>query len=233
MYWHESEERKPNKHPMCTTFPTQSPMQHNMNCYLEKRNLDWKLARENGWYESDDCGDKYVMYRRVVIPAVTHKAGHVYWQARDLFGHSHIRYQSPKGPRHEALVQVTPESSRLGVVVVEGPMDALAAAGAGYVSFALMGMIPSQATLYHLILLVHEYKELPILVLLDRGENANAMRISTFLSSQGYLAKFAELPEKDLAACNPLQRKSFLKQKFQSLFPQRNLVQHRKNAKRA
>jgi hypothetical protein len=230
MYEHEARERKVNTHPMCTELPVQSVFQHNMNEYIKGRNLSWKLARSNGWYESDKARDAY---RRVVIPAVTHKAGHVYWQARDIFGKAFIRYQSPKGPRHEALVKVVPSSTQLGIVVVEGPMDALAAAGEGYLGIALMGMTPSTATMMHLCLLLEESPAKRTLVALDRDSAENATRICTFVSSQGYSCRMASLPEKDLAACLPEVRRKFLKQSFQSLFRLKSSAQPRKDARRA
>lgn len=214
MYWHESEERKPNKHPMCTEFPVQHTVQHNMEQYLIDRKLDPGVARANGWYESNACGDKC---NRVVIPAVTHKAGHVYWQARDIFGHSHIRYQSPKGPRHEALVQVTPESSKLGVVVVEGPFCALGAAQAGYMGYALMGMKPSASTLMHLCLLLEDHKDLPVLVMLDRDSAEAAVHVATFVSSQGYRCKIGHFTKsKDLAELLPNERAKLLRTYFRT-----------------
>lgn len=232
MYWHEAEERKVNVHPMCTQLPIQGVFQHNMNMYLERRKLDWELARSNGWYESCLAGD---CYRRVVIPAVTHKVGHAYWQARDIFGGAFIRYQSPKGPRHEALVRVMPLQKAHGCVVVEGPMDALAAAGVGYIGYALMGMQPSKATMMHLCLLIEDHKELNTLILLDRDSSEHAMKISLFLSTQKYVCKMAHLPspEKDLAECLPAKRKKFLSQSFQNLFKSKNSAKPRKAAKRA
>ena len=217
-YTHEAQERKVNTHPMCTELPAYDVSADDvMDIYLAERNLDSELARKNGWFPTSCAGDGY---DRIVIPAVTHKAGHVYWQARDVSGKAFIRYQSPKGPRHEALIKVIPYDKpyQNGAVIVEGPMDALAAAGEGYTGFALMGMKPSKATLMHLALLLEDDSPIDSLVLLDRGELSNAIAVSTFLCSQGYPAKVAELPEKDLAQCLPEVRRRFLSQRFRSLF---------------
>lgn len=218
-YQHEQTEHRPNAHPMCTTLPSWCPgAAECFEEYLQARNLDAGLAQDNGWYVSKDAGDHFP---RIVIPAVTHKAGHVYWQARDITGKAFLRYQSPKGPRHEALVKVIPDADPrdyLGNVIVEGPMDALAAAMEGYVGYALMGMKPSNATLMHLALLIEDSNDLVTVVCLDRGEIANAIKVSMFLSSQGYQAAVAELPEKDLAQCLPSVRRKFLSQSFRNLF---------------
>lgn len=227
-YQHETQERKPNIHPMCTTLPAMAvdpDAGFFCNEYLLKRELDPELAQENGWFPSRVAGDEFL---RIVIPARTHKTGHVYWQARDVTGRAFLRYQSPKGPRHEALVMVTPEGDSadyLGNVVVEGPMDALAAAMEGYVGYALMGMKPSQATMMHLALLLSqsdEYEAVDTLICLDRGETANAAKLGMFLATQGLSLAIAELPEKDLAQCLPSVRKKFLSQSFRNLFRSKN-----------
>lgn len=218
MYAHESRERQRNNHPMCTELPTRcvlEDIEFEMLAYLEQRHLDPTLAQENGWYPSLDAQD---CYPRIVISAITHKAGHVYWQARDITGKAFIRYQSPQGPRHEALVRVFPYDKPLGIVIVEGPMDALAAAGEGYVGIALMGMTPSKATLYHLFLLIEDNRELDTLVVLDRDSAANGIRICLAVAAQGYTCRIATLPEKDLAKCLPEVRRKFLKQNFCNLF---------------
>lgn len=203
---------------MCIELPTRcvdENSEFDMMAYLDARHLDAHLAQENGWYLSNDAQDSY---RRIVIPAITHKAGHVYWQARDITGKAFVRYQSPKGPRYEALIRVYPFDKPDGIVVVEGPMDALAAAGAGYIGIALMGMTPSNATLYHLFLLLEDVPVLNTLVVLDRDSAENGIRICLAISAQGYSCRMATLPEKDLAKCLPEVRRRFLKQNFRNLF---------------
>ena len=226
-YTHEQQESKKNTHPMCTALP---PMTVDRdagllcNEYLLKRNLDPVLAQDNGWFPSREAGDSFL---RIVIPCVTHKTAHVYWQARNVTGKAYLRYQSPKGPRHEALCVIHPEQETLGNVVVEGPLDALAAAGAGYTGYSLMGMKPSQATLTHLALLLttsEGHEALHTLICLDRGEVANGIKVATFLASQSLPAAVAELPEKDLAECLPKVREKFLHQSFKHLFKSRSSV---------
>lgn len=220
-YTHEQNERKPNTHPMCTALPTMAVdpnARFLCNGYLLKRELDPVLAQDNGWFPSRDAGDSFL---RIVIPCVTHKATHVYWQARDVTGKAFLRYQSPKGNRHEALCVVHPEQETQGNVIVEGPLDALAAAGAGYTGYSLMGMKPSQATLMHLALLLTKSEHnsaLHTLICLDRGEVANSIKVAAFLASQSLTTVVVELPEKDLAACLPKVREKFLHQSFKRLF---------------
>ena len=230
-YAHEQQERKPNTSPMNTDWPVRDRDSKATIAYLESRNLDSKLALWNGWYQSCTAGD-YCL--RVVIPAVTHVIGHVYWQARDITGRSWLRYQSPNGPRHEAFVAVLPKHKPVGVVIVEGPMDALAAAGAGYLGLAMMGMVPSLATIAHvsLFLAIKEYDTLPVLVIMDRGEAANSTRIATRLASDGITAKVAELPAKDLAACHPKTRQQFLKRELSSLSKRKSSPKPRSKGQR-
>lgn len=231
MYWHEQQERKPNTKPMNTSWPSMSTN----TCveeYLKSRNLNARLAVENGWYASYDAGDSYP---RVVIPAVTHVTGHVYWQARDISGKATLRYQSPLGPRHEAFIAVEPKGKPKGVVIVEGPCDALAAAGAGYLGLAMMGMVPSLTTIAHvsLFLAIKEYDTLPVLVIMDRGEAAHSTRIATRLASDGITAKVAELPAKDLAACHPKTRQQFLKRELSNLSRRKSSRKLRRTVKPA
>jgi hypothetical protein len=211
MYTHEQQERKIQTKPMNTSLPVRAvnPADYRFaEAYLTSRNLDADIAQENGWYPSWEAGDNFP---RIVIPAVTHVAGHVYWQARDMTGKAKIRYQSPSGPRHEALIEVRScWKEPKGQVVVEGPMDALAAAGAGYTGFALMGMMPSLATLMHLGLLLN--LDEPVLVLLDRDAGHESVRITTLLAANGFRARRVLMPGslKDLAACDAKGREHLL-----------------------
>lgn len=185
-YQHEEIQRLNTKTPMCTEYPPGSPNEkdwEHMEAYLESRDLDVTLARKNGWYPSRQAGDSFL---RVVIPARTHKAGHVYWQARALSPKAYLRYQSPPGPRHEAIIVIEP-AEPVGTVIVEGPMCALRAAMHGYIGIALMGAVPNEATLRHVCLVIESHKRLPIVVLLDRDSGNASVRVSTFLASQGYL----------------------------------------------
>jgi hypothetical protein len=183
-------------------------------CYMNERNLDWKLADANGWYISRNAGDCFL---RIVIPAVVTKPKQVYWQARTLLPSAYIRYQSPKGPREGALIYIRAypafddkliQTSK--VVVVEGPMDALAAAMCGYDAIALMGINPGEKALTHLKALVNKR---PALVLLDGEPEATkaAHNITMELASAGGRTKVATLLGiKDLAAASLQDRYKFL-----------------------
>ncbi len=220
-YTHEQQERRPQTKPMNTELPARACNTADFEFfdqYLRSRQLSVTLAKANGWFPSWEAGDGYP---RCVIPAVTHKAGHVYWQARDMTGKAKRRYQSPEGPRHEALIVVNPPgrvNGMNGQVVVEGPMDALAAAGAGYTGFALMGMMPSLATLMHLGLLLDDEQD--VLVLLDRDSTNENVRITTTLASNEFNVRAAIMPSqcKDLASLEPKQRSQLLAGMFAQLF---------------
>ncbi len=112
--------------------------------YLEARGLCFRLARRNWWYGSYCAGDRAP---RIVIPATSKIPGNVYWQARAMDDNPK-RYMSPLAPRGDAVVAVWPFNKEIvRSVVVEGPMDALAAAETGCLGVALMGATPSQDAL--------------------------------------------------------------------------------------
>lgn len=198
MYEHESTSSSGVMNTSWPEMSTSGKVIDRMKEYLMKRDLSFELAEENGWYMSYEAGDSNL---RLVIPAVTREAGHVYWQARAVDPDVRIRYQSPSGPRLDALVVVKPvESSQRTAVVVEGPMDALAAAGLGFYSIALMGMTPSGSTVDFL---KQKLLGRPTLILLDNELEAfgNAVRLSLELSSRGIRAKAVGLSQgKDLAS---------------------------------
>lgn len=141
MYDHERQPDVEGK-PFSCMYPPITPrfwplMQH----YLEERGLNPNIAIQNGWYPTDGAGD---LYPRVVIPAFSYQEGNRYWQARDMCHRAPLRYQSPRGvKRGDAFVRVVPPHDVEGVVIAEGPMDALAAADCGFVGIGLMGVTPS------------------------------------------------------------------------------------------
>ena len=190
--------------------------------YLKERGLSWELAEENGWYPSRNAMDNFL---RIVIPAVSTQAGHVYWQARAVSQNIYIRYQTPRGPRHGALIVVNFDAQReyetrrntKSVVIVEGPMDALAVAACGYDAIALMGMAPGALALSHLVKLVEKR---PALIVLDNepAAQAAAHSIAMCLASAGGKAHVEKLSyAKDLAAVASKVRRVWLRKRLEEL----------------
>lgn len=105
--------------------------------YLRARGLDPELARDHGWYAAQ-CRDGL----RLVIPTTVPG----YWQARALAGQE-PRYVSAAAERGPALVVVAPTTPIRLTCVVEGPLDALAAAMAGALGIATMGTAVSREAL--------------------------------------------------------------------------------------
>lgn len=227
MYMHELEERKPNTQDPNTEWPmmeTSGRLTSECKRYLLDRGLSWDLAEANGWYPSTQAQDGWL---RVVIPACVRAKSHVYWQARAIDQAVHRRYQSPNGPRLDAIIRVNPMKACSESVVVresenyypdvspiavitEGPMDALAAAGEGYISFAIMGMTPPQSTLDFL---AKSLNGRPSLICLDNEPQAQVfgVQLCLGLASRGIRSKFiSNMPAKDLAAMQPEKRGPFL-----------------------
>jgi hypothetical protein len=110
-------------------------------------------------------------------------------------------------------VVVRPDAPSYGNVIVEGPMDALAAAGAGFTGYALMGMQPNAATLHHLALLLDDRHTL---VLFDRDSMHHAIPVVMFLAANEHSVVRGSIPapEKDLAECHPEKRRSLFQRYF-------------------
>jgi hypothetical protein len=164
--------------------------------YLRARDLSPKLARENGWYPSMRAGDSLL---RIVMPASPAALNH--YQARLIerpVMEGAKRYQSSHGARGPAVIIVYPGFiERLAIAVVEGPMDALAAAGAGLVGVSLMGNTPPVAALEHIASLFQNFRAL---VVPDRDSYAEAARTMTRLAGLGMRAELRTIfPWKDLA----------------------------------
>jgi len=111
-----------------------------MREYLHDRNLSYNVAaRINDWYPTKLLDG----IPRVVVPA-QNLEGHRFWQARAMVPcSSQERWRSARGSKGGSIVVVWPDviTSRMRLVVVEGPMDALAAATMGHLGFAAMGKI--------------------------------------------------------------------------------------------
>lgn len=172
--------------------------------YLEKRRLNPDIAILNGWYPSRDYTGV-----RLIIPASTLVNTWPYYQARAMNDHP-VRYKSPAAPRGDALIIVHPEGSPKGILVVEGPMDALAGAGEGYVGVALMGNKPSAAVLEHLITVLKTFSGEHI-VLPDKDAFEEGAALTAKLWSRGITCQLKMIRgAKDLAELSPIQRSLLL-----------------------
>lgn len=186
--------------------------------YLENRGLDWSTARYNGWYPSEEAGDNNP---RLVIPAYSLQTGNRFWQARSM-NHAEPRYQSPHAARGDAVIFVR-QAGGSGIfprivnsstyVVVEGPMDALAAAGCGFNAIALMGNTPSEEVLFLTCKLLRGK-----MTLLIPDSDAPQALVPTlaYLASQGVQCNFLIPPAKDLADLSFEERVKLLSGYWQS-----------------
>lgn len=176
--------------------------------YLQRRGLDPSVADANRWYPSRDAGDEVL---RLVMPALTRRSDHVYWQARAIT-ESCIRYQSPKGSRHGALIIVcaVQNEETKTVVVVEGPMDALAVAECGYDAIAIMGINPGAEAVEHLQKLLQNKF---VIIVFDNEPKAIAAAqiLSMHIASARIQVRVASpMRQKDLADIPFLVRKRWL-----------------------
>lgn len=217
MYDHEYAER--TQKPLVPLRPVvMPPYEHGlvgrMKQYLEQRNLSHSLALDNGWYPTMD----YDLCPRVVIPASSLANSWPYYQARLMIeAHSSIkRYVSPSAPRGDALAVVfpnigpkTPYPICRGVVIVEGPMDALAAAGLGYVGIGLMGNTPNDAVLNHIEEIVKTFGT--CIIIPDRDAEEQGIAVTAKLWARGVRCTLKRITgAKDLAELDPERRRLLL-----------------------
>lgn len=174
------------------------------DAYLRKRGLDPGIARRNGWYPSFLAGDSEL---RIVMPASPAVMNH--WQARAIDPDVKKRYQSSHGARGPAVIIAYPDGiTRLDVAIVEGPMDALAAAEAGIVGIALMGNTPPREAL---VRIADNYAPYGAIVVPDRDSYAEAARTMTRLAGLGMDVRLQTiLPWKDLAEVPSAKRAEVL-----------------------
>lgn len=204
-YVHEYREKRENPKPLKpVVMPDYYICFYSLMCrYLESRRLSYKLAIENGWYPTG--GD----VPRIVIPASTIANTWPYYQARAM-SDSPTRYKSPSAPRGDALVIVHPEENPKGCLVVEGPMDALAGAGEGYVGVALMGNKPSEAVLEHLVTVLKTFPGEHI-ILPDKDAFEEGAALTAKLWARGVTCQLKMIRgAKDLAELTPTLRAALL-----------------------
>jgi hypothetical protein len=177
--------------------------------YLEARHLSGSLAAENRWYASRQAGDDAP---RIVIPC-TNQSGLAYWQARLIDSPDAVerpRYTSPAVPRGDSIVVVWPFRSLVSsVAIVEGAMDALAAAGEGVAGVALMGNHPAPEA-FEIICRLFPAERL--VVIPDMDSLREAVGWLCALASLGRRAEvILPAPDKDLAAAAPARRALLLR----------------------
>lgn len=155
MTWTRREETAihPPSKPYCSTLPTCSQkLWPKFDNYLRERNLNHALARANSWFPSRTVDGN----NRLVVPGTSDQKGNLYWQARLIPPHplgppdrgEPRRWESPHGvARGNSVCMVWPDQKNGRSVVVEGPMDALAAAELGFLAIGLMGVVPAMEVL--------------------------------------------------------------------------------------
>lgn len=200
MYAHEFD--KPKSQTFNTTWPTVSNRkedQKRFKDYLKSRRLDFETAYLNGWYPSRlDC-------LRIVIPCLSTKPGHAYYQARACSQKVTLRYASPFGARHGALCPLDPtdEATPFPVsftAIVEGPMCGLVLAYYGIPAIAVMGIRPDKEAQAHLVSLLKARRHGAVVAFDNEDEaQACAARLALRLSSSGIRTHVMNLDRKDIA----------------------------------
>lgn len=206
-YPHErGEKRRGSKPSSPVVLPSENQSAlFQMQSYLSSRGLSPGLAIENGWYPTiDESG-----YPRVVIPTSTIKNTWPYYQARlTIPAPLNVpRYRSPAAPRGDALAVVYPSRTHRGVIVVEGPMDSLAAAMMGFIGVGLMGATPGDEVLDHLEHIMTVYRGDESFVIPDRDAVEEGAVIISKLWARGISCQLRTLVgAKDLAEMSPEHR---------------------------
>ena len=177
---------------------------------LQCRFLNPAVAVANRWYPTSEAGDTEP---RIVIPGTPISRG-PFWQARAMSGAALLRYQSPHGPREDSIVIVCAVGKLEQVVICEGPMDALAAAGEGSWGIALMGNTPPLEVLENVVRQIRNFGPKSVLFVEDQDAAGSLVRIMPYVLS--YIGKetlcrlTVAYPGKDLAACSPAERQRLL-----------------------
>jgi len=132
-------ERKPAPKGPVEPYPIETKsLRILMKEYLRERDLSYLVAtKTNAWYPTKALDS----VPRIVVPA-SNLEGSRFWQARAMVP-TPFRWMSAKGSKAGSIVVVWPEEIKttMKMVVVEGPMDALAAATTGHLGLAAMGKI--------------------------------------------------------------------------------------------
>lgn len=192
IYKHESRSFDQGYKPASVSLPVFAPdLTFSFAQYLTKRGLNVRLAEDNLWFPSRHAGDRIP---RIVIPCST-SSGRIYWQARSMI-QTKIRYQSPPVKRDDALVITFPNQGIYNalqgytqkVIIVEGPLDALAVSGVGYTGIGLMGNRPPKVVLDRLVNMFRDTEQ-DIYLFADSDAISEMSNVMTKLSSEGLRVK--------------------------------------------
>lgn len=237
MYEHDREEhtRFPQNRTYTVTLPKPELSRlGEMRDYLEGRNLDYHVARYNGWYPSTEAGDQLP---RIVMPCSINKWGY-YWQARAMISeqnwasasHSQylssgikpkplLRYQSPHAPREEALGRLYATTGPAGMantmkwplLVTEGPTDALAGCMLGVDVVFLMGLTPPTAAKVALAAIARSYTQL--IFVADADSLDGMLKVMVYYAGLGFQTTVVSPPQdcKDLAEASEEARAAWFK----------------------
>ena len=184
-----------------------------MKEYLRERKLSYRVAAEvNGWYPT-----KFLdQYPRVVVPA-QNLEGTRFWQARAMVRvEDRKRWRSASGTKGGSIVVVWPEktTSRMRLVITEGPMDALAAATEKQLGFAAMGKINLPDVVAYLkagfkFIQVFNSTQ-PVIIVPDLDFTDFGTQACKELGLAGIKAEIRLPDVEDLAALNHRQRRELL-----------------------
>ena len=175
-----------------------------MKLYLKARHLSFALASVNAWYPA-----WYKEATRIIIPC-SNSAGVPYFQGRAMSDDAVIRYASPPTSRDDSVVLCWPKDKALGMLICEGPMDALAAAGIGLLGVGIMGNQPNNVVLDYVALYARGFA--PVRVLPDQDALHFGASVVSGLAQRRILCRAIEPRAKDLAVMGMSERRELLQE---------------------
>lgn len=164
--------------------------------------MSYRLADDNGWYLTTALDGR----PRIVIPA-TNTRGYAYYQGRAIEPDVKLRYMSPDYSSSDSLVIVYPEQTQRRLVLVEGAMDALAAAEHGYIGIAMMGKHVREDAFDHL---VSKFRDCLMTIIPDSDGFSVTGTWVAALALRGVAATVRFTGYKDLAVMPREEREAFL-----------------------
>ena len=122
------------------------------------------------------------------------------------------RWDGARGYRHDAVCYI-PADPANPTVVVEGPMDALAAAGCGFPAIAILGASPPMLVFDQVARLVdRSYRKGPCIIIPDNDRLAEWAFVQAQLGARGVYGRIQQITSgaKDLAELSTQDRMEFL-----------------------